>query len=170
MHSSNVASDQLSQRASLRATKCVRTGSSRAQCDVHVRTCWHVCCCSHVLSIFIAKHNSVEHTKTERSVLETVSHPFIVDLHYAFQAPKKLYFVLEYAGGELCFHLSRAGRFSEGRCKFYSNHKQIVHCFLICCTWFLQCRPWRTCACWPRSLMMDLLFIIGTAVITIMFS
>merc|ERR1711865_611409 len=46
----------------------------------------------------------------------------IVSLNYAFQTPKKLYMVLEYcAGGELFFHLSRAGRFSEGRCKFYAS-------------------------------------------------
>ncbi len=84
----------------------------------------------------VVKRDRVDHThtKTERSALEAVSHPFIVDLHCAFQAPNKLYFVLEYAGGELCFPLSRAGRFSEGRCKFYANHKQIVHVFLICCT------------------------------------
>merc|ERR1719182_560973 len=69
----------------------------------------------------VVKRNQVEHTKTERSVLEAVNHPFIVNLHYAFQTPKKLYIVLEYcAGGELFFHLSRAGRFSEGRCKFYA--------------------------------------------------
>lgn len=70
----------------------------------------------------VIKRNQVEHTKTERHVLETVSHPFIVNLYYAFQTPKKLYFVLEYCpGGELFFHLSRAGRFSEGRCRFYAS-------------------------------------------------
>jgi len=69
----------------------------------------------------IVKRNQVEHTKTERNVLEAVSHPFIVNLHYAFQTPTKLYFVLEFcAGGELFFHLSRAGRFPEGRCRFYA--------------------------------------------------
>mmetsp|Transcript_48049 Transcript_48049/g.135768 ORF Transcript_48049/g.135768 Transcript_48049/m.135768 type:complete len:333 (+) Transcript_48049:82-1080(+) len=70
----------------------------------------------------VIKRNQVEHTKTERNVLEAVSHPFIVTLYYAFQTPKKLYFVLEYCpGGELFFHLSRAGRFSEGRCRFYAS-------------------------------------------------
>merc|ERR1719359_2259878 len=70
----------------------------------------------------VIKRNQVEHTKTERHVLEAVSHPFIVNLVYAFQTPKKLYFVLEYCqGGELFFHLSRAGRFSEQRCRFYSS-------------------------------------------------
>lgn len=70
----------------------------------------------------VIKRNQVEHTKTERHVLETAQHPFIVNLHYAFQTPKKLYFVLEYCnGGELFFHLSRAGRFPEARCKFYAS-------------------------------------------------
>lgn len=69
----------------------------------------------------IVKRNQVEHTKSERNVLEATSHPFIVNLHYAFQTPKKLYVVLEYcAGGELFFHLSQAGRFSQGRCRFYA--------------------------------------------------
>merc|ERR1719217_1163827 len=70
----------------------------------------------------VVKRNQVEHTKAERNVLETCHHPFIVSLRYAFQTPKKLYFVLEYCpGGELFFHLSRAGRFSEGRCRFYAS-------------------------------------------------
>nr|ABI14421.1 cAMP-dependent protein kinase [Karlodinium veneficum]ACU45272.1 cAMP-dependent protein kinase [Karlodinium veneficum] len=69
----------------------------------------------------IVKRNQVEHTQAERNVLQVVKHPFIVELHAAFQTPKKLHFVLEFcAGGELFFHLSRAGRFSEGRCKFYA--------------------------------------------------
>ena len=37
----------------------------------------------------VLNRNQVEHTKTERNVLEHVSHPFIVSLHYAFQTPKK---------------------------------------------------------------------------------
>jgi serum/glucocorticoid-regulated kinase 2 len=70
----------------------------------------------------VVKRNQVEHTKTERNVLEAVSHPFIVNMIYAFQTPKKLYFILEYCpGGELFFHLSRAARFSEGRCRFYAS-------------------------------------------------
>lgn len=70
----------------------------------------------------IVKRNQVEHTQAERNVLQVVKHPFIVELHAAFQTPKKLHFVLEFcAGGELFFHLSRAGRFSEGRCRFYAT-------------------------------------------------
>lgn len=70
----------------------------------------------------IMKRNQFEHTQTERKVLENMEHPFIVQLCFAFQTPTKLYLVLEYcSGGELFFHLSRAGRFSESRTKFYAG-------------------------------------------------
>lgn len=69
----------------------------------------------------IVKRNQVEHTRTERSVLGYVKHPFIVGMHMAFQSRDKLYFVLDYcAGGELFFHLGREGRFTEARSRFYT--------------------------------------------------
>lgn len=40
------------------------------------------------------------HTRAEREILETVRHPFIVDLLYAFQTGGKLYLILEYLSGE----------------------------------------------------------------------
>jgi serine/threonine protein kinase len=69
----------------------------------------------------VVKRNQVEHTKTERRVLGYVKHPYIVRLHFAFQSKKRLYLVMNYCpGGELFFHLGRAGRFSEGRARFYA--------------------------------------------------
>jgi len=69
----------------------------------------------------IIRRNQVEHTKTERSVLGYVRHPFIVGLNMAFQSKEKLYFVLDYcAGGELFFHLSKVGKFQESRARFYA--------------------------------------------------
>lgn len=69
----------------------------------------------------VIKRNQVQHTKTERNVLELVHHPFIVNLIYAFRTPQKLCFVLEYCpGGELFFHLSKLGRFGTERCCFYA--------------------------------------------------
>lgn len=59
----------------------------------------------------------------ERKVLgeiKKVKHPYIVDMHYAFQTKAKLYFVLTYCpGGELFFHLSRNGPFDEAKTCFY---------------------------------------------------
>lgn len=62
----------------------------------------------------LIKKNQVEHTIAERSILENIYHPFIIELAYAFQNKSKLYFVLEFCpGGELFFHLSRIGNFDE---------------------------------------------------------
>lgn len=69
----------------------------------------------------VVHRHQVEHTKTERNVLEYIHHPFIVRMRYAFQTATKLYFILDYCpGGELFFHLGRAGRFSEHRARFYA--------------------------------------------------
>lgn len=69
----------------------------------------------------IVKKQQVEHTRTERRVLASISHPFIVCLHYAFQTKDQLYFVLDYCpGGDLFFHLSRCGYFPEPMAKFYT--------------------------------------------------
>jgi serine/threonine protein kinase len=57
----------------------------------------------------------------EREILEKINHPFIVKLHFAFQTPSKLYFVMDFLnGGELFYHLKREGRFTESRTVFYS--------------------------------------------------
>jgi hypothetical protein len=69
----------------------------------------------------VVRLNQVEHTRTERNVLEYLKHPFIVRMRYAFQTREKLFFVLDYCpGGEVFFHLGRAGRFSEHRARFYA--------------------------------------------------
>ena len=78
----------------------------------------------------IIRKNQKENTKgkvhkvthiAERMILEKISHPFIVKLHYAFQTPEKLYFVIDFLnGGELFYHLRREGRFTEERTRFYS--------------------------------------------------
>jgi hypothetical protein len=41
----------------------------------------------------LLRRNQIEHTKTERAILEGVNHPFIVGLRYAFQTQEKLYLV-----------------------------------------------------------------------------
>ncbi|KAK7865446.1 hypothetical protein R5R35_002324 [Gryllus longicercus] len=70
----------------------------------------------------IMKRNEAKHIMSERNVLlKNLHHPFLVGLHYSFQTPDKLYFVLDYVnGGELFFHLQRERVFSEARSRFYS--------------------------------------------------
>ncbi|XP_029706956.1 ribosomal protein S6 kinase beta-2-like isoform X4 [Takifugu rubripes] len=60
------------------------------------------------------------HTRAEREILETVRHPFIVDLLYAFQTGGKLYLILEYlSGGEVFMQLEKEGIFMEDTACFY---------------------------------------------------
>lgn len=64
--------------------------------------------------------NQILHTKSEREILEKISHPFIVKLIFAFQNPEKLYIVTEYmAGGEIFYHLRKERKFSEERTRIY---------------------------------------------------
>lgn len=69
----------------------------------------------------IEQRNQRVHTKTEREILGGVDSPFIVQLHFAFQTPDKLYMVMDFVnGGELFFHLRRSTRFTEQRSRFYA--------------------------------------------------
>lgn len=68
----------------------------------------------------VRNQKDTAHTRAERNILEAVKHPFIVELHYAFQTGGKLYLILEYlSGGELFMHLEREGIFLEDTTCFY---------------------------------------------------
>ena len=70
----------------------------------------------------VIKRKQVNHTMTERSLLEKLNHPFIVKLFYAFQDKTKLYFITEFMqGGELFFHLRRNSQYKEKSVKFYMS-------------------------------------------------
>ncbi|XP_039623839.1 serine/threonine-protein kinase Sgk2 [Polypterus senegalus] len=70
----------------------------------------------------IIKKKEQKNIMAERNVLlKSVKHPFLVSLHYSFQTPEKLYFVLDYVnGGELFFHLQKERCFTEPRARFYA--------------------------------------------------
>ena len=70
----------------------------------------------------IIRRKQIKHTKTERLLLEKLNHPFIAQLQFAFQDPKKLYLVTEFMqGGELFFHIKRRSGFKEVSTKFYMS-------------------------------------------------
>lgn len=69
----------------------------------------------------IIARRQVAHTRSEKEILGKINHPFIVNLHYAFQTDKKLYMILDYVnGGELFFHLKKEGKFAEARVRMYA--------------------------------------------------
>ena len=70
---------------------------------------------------FIIRTNQQKNTKIERDIMQQITHPFVVKLHYAFQSPQSLYFVTDFLnGGELFFHLCQEIRFNEDRARFYA--------------------------------------------------
>ncbi|KAK9304055.1 hypothetical protein QLX08_004437 [Tetragonisca angustula] len=59
-------------------------------------------------------------TKMERNILVDVEHPFIVQLHYAFQTEGNLYLILDFLrGGDLFSRLAKEVMFTEDDVKFY---------------------------------------------------
>ncbi|KAL8674064.1 MAG: hypothetical protein Q9168_001524 [Polycauliona sp. 1 TL-2023] len=71
----------------------------------------------------IIQKKEVAHTLGERNILVRTAmaeSQFIVGLKFSFQTATELYLVTSYmSGGELFWHLQKAGRFNEGRAKFY---------------------------------------------------
>lgn len=60
------------------------------------------------------------HTFAERKILQNIDSPFVVKLHYAFQNPDKLYFVMDFLnGGEMYTHLRKKVKFNEKLARFY---------------------------------------------------
>uniref|UniRef100_A0A6G3MDS4 Ribosomal protein S6 kinase alpha-3 (Trinotate prediction) n=1 Tax=Henneguya salminicola TaxID=69463 RepID=A0A6G3MDS4_HENSL len=59
-------------------------------------------------------------TKMERDILAAIRHPFIVQLHFAFQTQGKLFLVIDLVrGGDLFTRLSKEVMFTEEDVKFY---------------------------------------------------
>jgi beta-adrenergic-receptor kinase len=57
----------------------------------------------------------------ERTILAVVDSPFIVCLKYAFATKEELFLILDLMmGGDLGYHLSRKGKFTERESKYYS--------------------------------------------------
>jgi serine/threonine protein kinase len=71
-------------------------------------------------SLIKKSRSDVRHIRTERDVLVTVDHPFVVKLHYAFETPEKVCFVLDFCrGGELFRLLEVEGLIAEDKARFY---------------------------------------------------
>ena len=69
----------------------------------------------------IAKNNLERYALTERNILSSVDHPFIVRLNYAFQTADSLYLVMDYCpGGDLSEYIHLEKRFNEDKCKLYA--------------------------------------------------
>jgi len=79
----------------------------------------------------IIKMKQVDHIVSEKQILSTMAHPFIVNMYASFHDQRYLYMVLEYiVGGEFFTHLRKAGRFDNEASMFYAS--QIAAIFEYC--------------------------------------
>lgn len=68
----------------------------------------------------IIRLKQVDHIKSEISLLDSIEHPFIVNMVAHFQDLRRVYMVLEFVpGGEVFSHLRREGRFSNDASRLY---------------------------------------------------
>ena len=57
---------------------------------------------------------------SERNLLSRLKHPFIVNMHFAFQDFSKLYLVMDLlTGGDLRYHIAKVKTFTEAQTKFF---------------------------------------------------
>eukprot|EP01113_Clastostelium_recurvatum_P006206 TRINITY_DN12814_c0_g1_i3.p2 TRINITY_DN12814_c0_g1~~TRINITY_DN12814_c0_g1_i3.p2 ORF type:complete len:424 (+),score=104.72 TRINITY_DN12814_c0_g1_i3:1456-2727(+) len=69
----------------------------------------------------VVRLKQVEHINSEKTILTSIDHPFIVNLYKTYQDDRYLYMLEEYIiGGEMFSHLRRAGRFSNEVARFYT--------------------------------------------------
>jgi len=79
----------------------------------------------------IIRMKQVDHIASEKAILQTLKHPFIVNMYGCFHDPRYLYLCLEYiVGGEFFTHLRKAGRFDNDTSNFYAA--QITAIFEYC--------------------------------------
>ncbi len=68
----------------------------------------------------IIDKKSEKSINSEREFLSKLNHPFIVNMHYAFQDRDNLYLVMDMlSGGDLRYHVSRYRKFSEEQTRFF---------------------------------------------------
>ncbi|XP_013787527.1 protein kinase DC2-like isoform X2 [Limulus polyphemus] len=86
----------------------------------------------------VIKLKQVEHVKNEKTILQQIRHPFIINMVWTTHDDTSLYMLFEYVcGGELFTYLRNAGRFSSIIGSFYAaevvlaleylHKKQIVY-------------------------------------------
>jgi serine/threonine protein kinase len=68
----------------------------------------------------IIDKKSEKSINSEREFLSKLNHPFIVNMHYAFQDKQNLYLIMDILnGGDLRYHISRYRKFSEEQTRFF---------------------------------------------------
>lgn len=85
----------------------------------------------------VVERKHVKHVLTERKILQSIGHPFLISLEGAFKDNVYLYFILPFInGGELFTIIQKYGGLSENLGKFYAAQlvlaiEYLHHCSII---------------------------------------
>lgn len=107
------------------------TGSFGRVCLARHKATDSVVAIKSLLKARIIKNEQVAHVRSERDVLLTLGHPFIVKMHSTFQDAHCIHFVMEYVpGGEFFSHLRSRGQLAEEVARFYAAQVLLVFEYL----------------------------------------
>ena len=68
----------------------------------------------------LPKSEQLKFALVESRILKLLDHLFIISMHYAFQTPENIYFVIDYCQlGDLSYHIGIKLSFKEGKALFY---------------------------------------------------
>jgi serum/glucocorticoid-regulated kinase 2 len=69
----------------------------------------------------ILEHDQLENIRLEKDILNTINHPFLVNMEFVFQNEHRIYFLMKFIkGGELFRHFVQVKRFPEDHVRFFA--------------------------------------------------
>jgi serine/threonine protein kinase len=69
----------------------------------------------------ILEHDQLENIRLEKDILNTINHPFLVNMEFVFQNENRIYFLMKFIkGGELFRHFVQVKRFPEEHVRFFA--------------------------------------------------
>ena len=69
----------------------------------------------------VMRQQILRYCLTERKILSTINHPFVVKLYFAFQTSEKLYLVMQYCpGGDILQLIKKKGPLKEETVRKYA--------------------------------------------------
>jgi serine/threonine protein kinase len=79
----------------------------------------------------IIRMKQIDHIRSEKTILSSIDHPFIVNLIGSFQDSRYLYLVMEYViGGEFFTYLRKVGRLGNDAACFYAAQIVLIFQYL----------------------------------------
>jgi len=112
--------------------KVIGTGASGTVMQVRQNDTGNIYAMKVMRKDAIIQRREVQRVLTERNIMLRLSeHPFLAKLRFAFQTEEHIHFVMDYyGGGELFWHLHRAGRLTLDRTRFYAAEMLLAIDFL----------------------------------------